>query len=153
MGRLSISARASASAGSRARPLFPLSSVGDAVCPQVVEESRVLPLLAVGGSQGWRRVGRVVGGEAWEMVPWDPGLGPVAAGKYKHRRTRTVGLGGLGSSSRVRFSQLQETEGPLLLPSVKTGQAELRGLGPQSGSHPVTFEIIIIIHDLEKNNK
>lgn len=59
--------------------------VGDAVCPLVVEESRVRRLIAVGGSQDWRRVELLVGGELWEMVPWDPGLGLAAAGKHKHR--------------------------------------------------------------------
>lgn len=39
---------------------------------------------------------------------------------------------------------------PFLLPGLKTGRVELRGLGPQIRSHPITFEITIITHDLEE---
>lgn len=91
-----------------------------------------------------------MGGETWQMVPWDPGLGLAATGKHKHRRTRTVALVALSLLAGFACASCQRLGIPLLLPSLKTGQVELRGLGPQSRSHPVTFEIIIIIYDLEK---
>lgn len=101
------------------------------------------------GGVGWSRVGRVVDREPWEMISLGSWAGPGSRWKTQTSQDQTGGTSGLESSSRLRFFQLQETGSPLLLPSLKTGPVELRGLGPQSRSHPITFEITII-HDLEK---
>lgn len=78
-------------------------------------------LQAVGVSPGWKRVVRAVG----------PRLG-VLSWAWRHRAGRTMGLGGPRVSPviGVRSFQLQETGDPLLLHNLKTGQVELRGLGP-----------------------
>lgn len=98
-------------------------------------------------------MGRAVGGEPWEMVTWDPGLGLAAAGKHKHHRTRTVGLVALSLLATLLLPVARNRGSPPTAQSKNRPGGELRGLEPQSRSHPITFEIIIIVHDLEKKNK
>lgn len=122
---------------------------GEAVCPQVVEESWVVPLLGRCFSEtekGGAGCGRRALGNS-SLGSW---AGPGGGWKTKTSQDQNIGTSGPESSSRLRLCQLQETGDPLLLPSLKAGQVELRGLGPQSRSYPIIFEVIIISHDLEK---